>query len=46
VPLALMVSFNGAAIWLGLAALLAVAASLYPALLAARMTVREALAYE
>ena len=45
-PLPFTVSIFAAAIWLGLALVIAVAASAAPALRAARLVVREALAYE
>lgn len=45
VPLPLAVSPTAIAVWLGLVAVIAVVASLVPARAAARLTVREALAY-
>jgi putative ABC transport system permease protein len=45
-PLVFAYSFGGMALWLGIAVALASLASLWPALQASRVSVREALAYE
>jgi putative ABC transport system permease protein len=45
-PLIFAYSFGGMALWLGIAVTLAALASLWPALQASHISVREALAYE
>jgi putative ABC transport system permease protein len=45
-PIGIVFTFEGYVIWLGLVALLSIFASYLPARNAARMTIREVLAYE
>jgi ABC-type antimicrobial peptide transport system permease subunit len=45
-PMGYVVDWIGVAIWLGLVVVISALASLWPAINAARMTIRDALAYE